>query len=249
MAELGSGQASDQPPGTGAGASQGEPVVEGAEQKPFTREEAQALIDAGRDEAVKISGRHSQSLVDKADNRITKRVTAELKSLDVYAADLKAAGHELPPEILERVKQDVIVRSLTDETPEGEAPSAELAGQAALAGDLKGDSAQATGMVAVAMMEEADCFIEKGDAEFPLINLKTASPRLFLASVGKAIDTKQQRLAGASANEAEGGEEERDAGDLSPRARIPSGKKSAPSKIPDGLSPMEYLKRGYSKPK
>lgn len=248
MSVIGNGQASDQPPGTGAGASEGEPVVEGAEQTPFTREEARALIDAGRDEAVKISGRHSQSLVDKADNRITKRVTAELKSLEVYAADLKAAGHELPPEILERVKQDVIVRSLTDETPEGEEPSLKPAGQAGLRGAPgEGDSAQATGMVAVAMMEEADCFIEKGDAEFPLIDLKTASPRLFLASVGKAIDTKQQRLAGTSADEPEGDEGDKDAGDLSPRARISSKKKSPPRKIPDGLTPMEYLKRGYSK--
>lgn len=247
MSVIGNGQASDQPPGTGAGASEGEPVVEGAEQTPFTREEARALVDAGVDKAVKISGRQSQSLVDKADNRISKRVSSELKSLDQYAADLKAAGHELPPEILERVKQDVLVRSIVDE-PQGE-PSGGPAGQAGLTGESESDSAKATGLVAVAMMEEADCMIEKTDPEFKLIDLNTASPRLFLAGVAKAIDTKQQRLAGTSADEPEGDEEEGDAGDLSPRARIPSKKKSVPSKIPDGLSPLEYLRRGYSKSK
>jgi len=162
---------------------------------------------------------------------------------------MKTAGHEVPAEIVERAKQDVLLRSLTGEPAQGEGPSGgTAAGQAVPTGEPRElDSAKATGMVAIAMMEEADCFIEDDDPELKLIDMNTGSSRKFIKSIDVAIEAKQKRLAGTSGNEPEG-----DEGDLAAgrRARTPTATgKRAPVSIPDGLSPMEYLKRGYSKNK
>jgi len=242
MGELGPGAASEEPLGTGEGASEGEPEPKGAEPVPLTREETKALIDAGMNKAVRMS----QSLVDKVDHRISGRLTSELKSLATFVDDMKAAGHEVPAEIIERAKHDVVLRSLTGEPAQVEGPSGVPAGQAGKTGEPgEVDSAKATGIVAIAMMEEENCFIEDDDPELKLIDMNTDSPRVFIRSIDTAIDAKQKRLAGASGEEPEG-----DEGDLAAgrRARTPTGKgKRAPAAIPDGLSPMDYLKRGYSK--
>ena len=239
MGELGPGAVSEDPLGTGVGTSNGEPEPKGAEPKPLTRAETQALIDAGMTKAVRLS----QGLVDKADHRISGRLTSELKSLATFVDDMKAAGHEVPAEVVERAKQDVVLRSLTGEPAQVEGSSAGQARPTGEPGEV--DSAKATGIVAIAMMEEADCFIEDDDPELKLIDMKTDSPRVFIRSIDTAIDTKQKRLAGISEDEPEGDETDLAAGR---RARTPTGKgKRTPAAIPDGLSPMEYLKRGYSK--
>ena len=241
MGELGPGAVSEEPLGTGVGTSEGEPEPKGAEPVPLTREETQALIDAGMNKAVRMS----QSLVDKVDRRISGRLTSELKSLATFVDDMKAAGHEVPAEIVERAKQDVLLRSLTGDPAQVEGPSGGVAGQAAPTGEPgEVDSAKATGIVAIAMMEEAKCFIEDGDPELALIDMKSDSSRVFLRSIDTAIDTKQKRLAGISGEEPEGDETDLAAGR---RARTPVKGKRAPAAIPDGLSPMEYLRRGYSK--
>lgn len=240
MGELEQEPVSGEPLGTGVGTSNGEPEPTGAEPKPLTRKETQALIDAGMNKAVRLS----QSLVDKADHRISGRVTSELKNLATFVDDLKAAGHEIPQEVIERAKQNVALRSLTGDPAQVEGPSGVPAGQAGVKGEPgEVDSAKATGVVAIAMMEEANCFIEDGDPELELINMKTDSSRVFLRSIDTAIDTKQKRLAGTSEEEPEGEEDD----GTGRRARTPTGKGKRSSKaIPDGLSPMEYLKRGYS---
>jgi len=247
LSELLNGAASKVPPDTGVGTSEGEPEAEGEAPQPLTREETQALIDAGSKETLSAAKIVSQSLVDKAEHRIGGRLSSDLSNLARYFDDMKAAGHEVPAEVIAKVEQDVMLRSLKGESAEGEGPS-DGAGRRAPKGDLgELDSDQATGMVAIAMMEEADCYIEDGDVELKLIDTRTKSTTKFLKSVETSIKAKQDRLAGSSEEEPEG-EEDDDAGR---KARTPAGLKGkrAPKSVPDGLSAMEYLKRGYAKSK
>lgn len=247
MSDLLTGTPLEEPSDTGVGTSEGVPEAEGDEPQPITREEIQALVDAGSAKTLSQAKRESQSLVDKADHRISGRLSSDLANLARYFDDMKAAGHEVPPEVIKIVEQDVMLRSLKGESAEGKGPS-DGAGRIAPKGEPgEVDSDQATGMVALTMMEEADCFIKDDDVELKIIDKDTKSATKFIRSVDAAITAKQKRLAGASEAEPEGDEDEGEGTKARTPAKIVG--KRPPKAVPEGLSAMDYLKRGYSKNK
>lgn len=251
MGEILQEPASDEPlePGVGTSEGNGDPEPIGADEGPLTRKETLALIADAEERSVKRSTSVSQSLVDKADHRISGRLQSDLEILATHVADLAKAGHVVPAEVVERAKQDVILRSLTSEPTKGGKTSEGKTGPEGEPGEI--DSAQqATGMVAIAMMEEADCFIEDKDPEIEMVDMRTKSSSKFILSVDTAIKAKQKRLA-ASEEEPEG-DEDLDEKDRKRKARSPrgtGGKKRAAATSDEDLSAMDYLKRGYSESK
>lgn len=247
MSDLLTGTPLEEPSDTGVGTSEGDPAAEGDEPQPITREEIQALVDASSVTTLSKAKRETQSLVDKADHRISGRLSSDLANLATYFDDMKAAGHEVPPEVIKIVEQDVMLRSLKGESAEGEGPSGGV-GKLAPKGEPKEvDSDQATGMVAITMMEEADCFIKDDDVELKMIDTDTKSATKFIRSVDAAITAKQARLAGASEEEPESEEDKGDGRKARTPAKIVGAR--PPKAVPDGLSAMDYLKRGYSNSK
>jgi len=245
------GEASDQGAAEGGASQAVSPEIAQAVEQVVSK-----LLPKVKSEVLDEAVRRSQSLVDKADRRITDRLRREFQAIDRYAQMFKSAGIEIDDAMLEQMKQRKVIEELAGEASGGEG-SAEGSAQDPQAGQPQTpDPAQSPVMQdALAIMEEAGTFIEDGDPELEMIDLKTPSPYKFLRSVEAAVEAKKKRVAGSKEpNADDGNEAEEDAEDLAARlaARSPglgagSGKRAAAS--PDGLSAMEYLRRGYNKGK
>ena len=235
-------------------ASQDGAPVEGTAQ-PVTLEQVQALLqEFGKTIEQKVldqAVRRSQSLVDKADRRITERLRQEFQSLDKTVELLKGLGVEIDPAMVERAKQVKLIQ--------------EFQGQEQLPGeDSRPQESQPTepdfgGSPAVAaawqMQQEAGVFIEDNDPEVAMLKLDGTVTEM-LTSLSKAIEAKKARLAGTTGekpgaaddkNQQQTQTEGDDVAKLAARNPGGVGTGRTAEGPPDGLSSMDYFRRAYSK--
>jgi hypothetical protein len=250
MGDLKSGSASQGQPGQVGNASP-EGATEGAEPQQITLERVEALVD----QRVKDALRQSQSMIDKADRRITDRLQPVFQSIDYVTAMLKEAGVEVKPEMIEQLKHKQMLKELGGESVEGEGSrrgSAQDQGQGrSQASDPSQSPVIAT---ALAMMREAGVFIEDKDPEFKLIDLQSGSVSKILSGVQAAIKEKVARLSASGSagesNQAQQTKIDQEGRAATIAARNPGTGIGAGKSVqgpPDGLKAMDYFKRGYSK--
>ena len=212
-------EVSQQPPTTNVGENasvQAEPVSQ--EQKP------QEFLT--RDEATKMEERVTrlaQSLVDKADHRITERVQGGLKTLEDSLKVQRSAGIEITPEQEARARQKVVEQAMIE--PPSQTSAAQATPNEQPAQQLDPVVARALGM-----MNKIGAVIEQNDPEFAQVKkaLDTGDPDEFLLASAEAAKAKKARLASQTERSA---------------ARVPSG--SGEPATPK-LSPRELLQKGLA---
>lgn len=151
--------------------------VPGGEPKYITQQEAEAMVaDALR---------RAQSLTDKAENRIQRRVQEEIGKLEVSAKALKAAGHPIPTDALERAKQKVVM----DVVAEDQGPAAE-------AEDDDNPLAQMLNQEVEKLVKAAGVDLDENDEEAKMLD--NSSPFAFVKSFELALTAKAARLNGGA---------------------------------------------------
>ena len=137
--------------------------------------------------------RQAQGLIDKADSRITKKVQAELKSLEQTVAMQKAIGLEIPPEKVNQLQQQIIARAYTE--PDASQPPAP-SGMTPTQVNPQEPGLDPVTAAAYKLMQAKGMVIEDSDPEVAMID--QSDPYQFMISLDRAIDSKKARVAKAT---------------------------------------------------
>jgi hypothetical protein len=164
------------------------------------------------DEASKKTLSQAQSLVDKADSRLTKKMKEELAPIDEVLAN-----SNLSPEQKSIVREKVISLSEKTETSGQQAP-----GQGPAETGEKGvDPVTALGLE---LQQKAGVIIEEGDPELSMVKVK-GTPGEYIESLQQAIAAKQVRVGTSEGASTEGAQEPGEGGEDKaggdPAARMP----------------------------
>lgn len=223
--------------------------------RPLTLEAVETLIERKLQPFEKRVISQSQSLIDKADRRITDRFQGKLRNLQETVGLLKEIGIEVSPEQLERAQQRLVIDGFAPQEPVQEPGSGQRSPQGQSPGQRQQtDPNEPSNPIldeAFRLQEEAGVFIGKDDPEFQDINFDGNALEL-LGSTKEAIDKKIARLAGGSSSQEEPGEGEQESEEERQArlaARSPGGSGRRKQSAPSGqhLGSMEHFRRGYSK--
>uniref|UniRef100_A0A6M3KU18 Uncharacterized protein n=1 Tax=viral metagenome TaxID=1070528 RepID=A0A6M3KU18_9ZZZZ len=165
--------AGQQVPAVQGDASSQEPKT--AQPQYITLDEAQRLFKDAEDNAF----RRAQGLVDKADNRITRKVQENLSGVQGMLDALKAQGVDVPADKAQALKNDAINKAYTDVAPELTPASPPKPAQALA---QEGGDVDPVTAIAWQMMKAVGVTIDQDD---PLLD--RSSPVAFLNSVEAAI--------------------------------------------------------------
>lgn len=169
-------------------ASQAEPNAQQPGGAKFvTFEEAQRMATEAAERAL----RQAQSMTDKSESRIKREITDRMAKIAEATDLLKAAGVEITPEVTERVRQAVVMESLTKGSDPGQPSAPATPSQAAPNAGSEPNPDEITAQ-AHRMMSQAGVWIEQGDPE--VAQLSQDSPYAFLHSVELAINAKKARM-------------------------------------------------------
>lgn len=171
--------------GNASAVEQGTPT----EQSQLTLDQVRRLAEQIAEEKSQAAFQRAQGLIDKADSRITKKVQAELKTLEQTIAMQKQLGLEVPLDKVNAMRQEIIARAYTE--PEATPPTAASGGAPAQVQNQESGTDPITA-AAYRIMQKAGITIEDGDPEVQMID--QSDPDLFLASVGAAVQAKKARV-------------------------------------------------------
>lgn len=167
-----------------------EPGAQTAQPSSLTQDQVRAIAE----EVAETKFRQTQGLIDKADNRITKKVQDELKTLEKTLKLQKSLGIDIPPNQVAAMQQQIMAQAYTETDqpplptqPYGTQPTQPVYPESGNVNDVSNQ--------ALRMMQRAGVIIEDSDPEVAGIDM--SDPDLFLASVGHAINVKKTRLAAA----------------------------------------------------
>jgi len=168
------------------------PAPNAAQPEVLTREEAQRMAKEAAEDAF----RRAQSLFDKNNAKVIKKVQDDMAALVKSLELQRKAGIQISPEQESQLKQQVFQNAFAD--PEPAAPPEEADEEAPLTlpdGRQVPPEVVAINREAVKMQQEAGFNIEQTDPEFALLNRNAPSGYLYLKSVEAAIAAKKERLA------------------------------------------------------
>lgn len=241
----------DPSPGQEKQASNDKGADETSEPIPVTLDQVQDIATKAATEASESVFRKAQGLIDTNINRVEGQVQAGLSALEQVTELYKEAGLEVPPEIVERARGKVVVKSFEFKPDASDADtSGEKPGQAKLGETQptdKGGEPDTVNEIAKGKMVAAGVNITRASKSFPLIDLETEDPVVFLASVDKAIEAEKldPSSEGDPANLKGVGDETPD----QRRARmasLASGGAGTGASLPDLPTGEDYLDLGYS---
>lgn len=156
----------------------------------LTRDEALQLAKDAEEAAFK----RAQSLIDKANAGVLKKVQGDLKSLE-QAIDLqRKAGIQITDAQAETLKQQVINKAFTEvkiDEPEPVAPISQPPAQVGEPGDATQDPINAE---AQRMAEEMGVALDPNDPEWGIVKTD-GTPFQYLSTVQQALQAKKQRTA------------------------------------------------------
>ena len=132
--------------------------------------------------------RMMQSLVDKRDSRVAKKIQESFKALEDRRAEMTAAGQPVSDEafarLLEQERMNILASALEDE----------LAAQPGEGEDTEAQEIEDTNRKALAIWEEVGVAVEEEDKEKELIDFTTR--QTFLTTARAAAIVKAARLKG-----------------------------------------------------
>ncbi len=165
----------------------------------LTKDEFENRLSAVKKEAEDAAFKRAQSLIEKTNTTVLKKVQADLKNLQQSLELQRKAGIEISPQQEEALKTQVISKAFTegDPLPEPEPPpqpAQPAPGQVPGQPPRPGAEPELDPITAEAqrMMQEAGTTIDAGDPELALLN--HSSPYQYLRSIEAAIAAKRQRL-------------------------------------------------------
>jgi hypothetical protein len=159
----------------------------------LTQDQVRAIAE----EVAETKFRQTQGLIDKADNRITKKVQDELKTLEKTLKLQKSLGIDIPPNQVAAMQQQIMAQAYT-ETEQPTLPTQPYGTQPTQPVYPESGNVNDVSTQALRMMQRAGVIIEDSDPEVSGIDM--SDPDLFLASVGHAINVKKTRLAASAPN-------------------------------------------------
>lgn len=220
--------------GQGNGNAQPNPTA-GEDGQSHTQPETiteERVLEIAREVAQDVSTRVTQSHVSKSENKTKVR----LQALEDTLKMITDAGGEVTPEQRQRLQQQIIVDSLTEEEEPGAPPDKPDLSQGQ---GQEGEQIHPINSVAAMIMDERGIDILQDDPEADLLDM--SSPTKFILSLDKAITAKEQRLQ----NPSEGTEEQTG----SPHARIAGAGAGGSTKslLPDGTPAIDRLDSFYRK--
>lgn len=170
-------------PGSGNGASQGEPA-DG--QRYATLEEVQRLVD--------LATRRSQSMGDKQESRVTKLVRERTDAIERAIQELKDNGQTVPDSVAQRLREDAYDDAVRTHVQNGGDVDAELAAY------LRRGSSEIWKEHGVTIDPK-----DPADAEYVAMVSTDAStsPKAFLSQLEKAAAAKAAKLNGRKPNMSE----------------------------------------------
>jgi len=186
-----------------------------------------SLIATTVRDAIKESRRSEKQNLDKMEQRLKDMLNGQL-------ATLRDAGIVVSPEQERDLREATRKRIEAEEEQSPPTPAAQpvvTPEPAAKQGEI-----DLLNAAAAELLSEADITLDDTDPEFASIETK-GTPGKFIKSFMKAIEAKRSRLAEGSTSQTDQG---------NPAAIPPTQAGTKQSILPDGLAPIEYLKRGYN---
>ena len=200
---------SQEPNGHASDASKGAGVKSGESQ--FVTVDQFQELKTEVTEGLERVARETQGLVDKNASRIEATVQQQLSGLDTAKELLKAAGHEIPDDVIERAGAIAVTGAFTSK-PKGknEQPAAsnnqaspeQPSGQGEQQEQVTGDDP--ISILAAQKMAKAGVQILDTDPEYKMVDMVTEDALVFLESVDKAIAAKAERVGGGPPEITEG---------------------------------------------
>ena len=229
--------ATDQDP-TPSGEQQGAPEA-GKETtaEGLTKDQVLQLIDQKVGQQSEEDRKFTQSLVDRADTRMTKKVREKLAPIDEL---LK--GMNLPAEQESKLKNELIDAIAEPEStqPSGQAEK----GQKQT--DQGGKGVDAITALGMELQKKAGVQIEENDPELAMVKLK-GTPLEYIESIEQAISSKQKRLGTSGGAGTEGAQEPgEEPGEGDAAARMPGLGTSGtrPNEIANETDPRTLIQKG-----
>lgn len=145
----------------------------------ITLDEAKSMFQEAENKAFQ----RAQSLMDKADSRISRKVQERLSSIQQMLDTLKAQGIDVPPDKAQALKNDAIEKAYTDTAPDDPQVSEQAPAQEP---EQEGGAVDPVTAIAWKMMKEAGVWIDESN---PMLD--RGSEMAFLNSVDAAIKAKQ----------------------------------------------------------
>jgi hypothetical protein len=167
---------------------------------------------------------------------MAQRLQSELAQVNTWVEQNKRMGIDVPPEKIEKAKQEAYERAVLKPGTPPQGAEAETPGQN-LPDDIPPQVLQVA-QDALGYMRVMGIEIEESDPEAKLMKLDAETPQEFMASVKEAVEAKRQRLEGAQAATQQESTQRK-------RSVAPAKGVSKSSSSDAGKDSMDWLKEAY----
>ena len=160
-----------------------------AEPKYVTIEEAQRLANDAAEKAYT----RAQSLVDKSSNRINEMISSRIEQIKTA---YEMTGQTMTPEQEATLRQNVVMRTLTDRPVQTDPQQVPASPQPAQAQDASSTGIDPITATAIKMADSVGGFTE-ADPEYEKVMRKDLPPEEWLANVAGQVQAKKARTSSA----------------------------------------------------